>query len=249
MEQLKNRITEFLALTVASSAVILIGCAHPSTKLDLSPSNSVTRDEAIRIAEAYRSHSWRPSARNAFSGQDSNGIHVQTPDIGYQPASTDSRAGWWVPNHPNIGIPYQWGGFDTPEEFDQKLARGFFAGDIYTFAKRKHLDNAVSITACGIDCSGFISRCWRLDRAYSTRELATLCDPLADFSSLQKGDLINKENVHALLFVRFLNAEKSRFLAYETGSPPTWKVVAHPIDVDYVRNLGYLPYRYRMIRD
>ena len=58
---------------------------------------------------------------------------------------------------------------------------------------------------------------------------------------------MNKHNAHALLFVRFLDAEKTRFLAYETGSPPTWKVLKHSIQVAYVKGLGYLPYRYRNI--
>ena len=36
-------------------------------------------------------------------------------------------------------------------------------------------DAAVSRFAAGVDCSGFVSRCWRLDRPFSTRELPALC--------------------------------------------------------------------------
>lgn len=234
---------------LAISCTAIIGCNHTGTTHDVSAKTSVTRDEAIQIAEAYRSHTWRPKARNAHSGNDSAGIHVQTPDITYQPEGPDVRAVWWVPNQLNTGVPYQWGGFDSLATFDRKVANGYYAGDIYTREKRRQLDDAVSKEACGIDCSGFISRCWRLDRSYSTRELASLCDRLPDFSSLKKGDLINKTNSHALLFVRFLDQKKSRFLAYETGSPPTWKVIAHPIEVEYVQHLGYLPYRYKHISD
>lgn len=66
---------------------------------------------------------------------------------------------------------------------------------------------------------------------------------------LLPGDVVNKHNSHVLLFVEFMDAEKTRFLAYETGSPPTWKVLRHPIEVAYVENLGYRPFRYRGIRD
>lgn len=49
---------------------------------------------------------------------------------------------------------------------------------------------------------------------------------LGSHDELRPGGLVNKRNVHALLFVRFLDEERTRFMAYETGSPPTWKVVA-----------------------
>jgi hypothetical protein len=247
-----TRATQFLLwMLPLASGVFFSSCNHlaqPGQKVGLlSAASAVTRAETVQIAEIYRAHQWRPAAHNAFSGPDKSGVHVQTPDIGYQPTSPGGRPGWWLPDQANIGIPYQWGGFDTPQEFDRKVAAGFYAGDIYTEAKRKGLDNELSNQACGIDCSGFISRCWRLDRSYSTRELASLCEQLPDFASLKQGDLVNKHNAHALLFVRFLDAEKTRFLAYETGSPPTWKVLKHSIQVAYVKGLGYLPYRYRNI--
>ncbi len=240
-----------LFLTAAALLLFLFitGCAPTAgTGIACGPSATVRRQETVRIAESYRNHQWKPSQRNAFRGFDDKGIHVQTPDEGYRPAAP-ARPGWWVAGRTNIGIPYQWGGFDTPDEFARKVAMGFYAGDVYTDEKRLALDDAVSARACGIDCSGFISRCWRLDRSYSTRELPGLCDELPSFAELRPGDLVNKANDHALLFVRFLDAEKTRFQAYETGSPPTWKVLAHPIEVAYVQGLGYRPYRYHGIRE
>jgi hypothetical protein len=138
-------------------------------------------------------------------------------------------------------MPYQWGGFDTPPQFLKKLRKGYYAGDVYTQAKRDALYAAVSQQACGIDCSGFISRCWRLDRL--------LCEPLQNYADLQPGDILNKHNVHALLFLRFTDKSKSTLMAMETGSPPSWKVLAHPIPVTYLQGLNYKPYRYRGIRE
>ncbi len=246
-----NRLVCF-ALCLGVLAVA--GCASgpSSTPIDYTPAASVTRAEALRIAESYRTHRWRATDSSAFHGDDSDGIRVDTPDHLFAPfpeSDPNSRPGWWVPGRTNVGIPYQWGGFDTPASFDQSIASGKFAGDIYTEHKRALLDDAVSAQACGIDCSGFISRCWRLDRSYSTRELANLCVELDDFSELRAGDLVNKENVHALLFVEFVDAAKTKFIAYETGSPPTWKVLRHPISVRYVEALDYRPYRYRGMRD
>ena len=152
------------------------------------------------------------------------------------------------PGATNVGMPYQWGGFDTPESFDRKVAAGLAAGDIYTPLKRELLYDGVSRAACGIDCSGFISRCWGLPRAYSTRELQGLCVPLGEFSEMRAGDLVNKRNVHALLFASWLDAEQTQFVAYETGSEPSWKVLRHPIAVRYVADKGYRPFRYRGMR-
>lgn len=229
---------------------LLLGtsCGKLTNSTDCSPAHSVSRQETLAIAEHYRTHKWTATEKNILHGKDSDGIRVDTPDSTLT-KDVAIRPGWWVPNKVNEGIPYQWGGFDTPSSFDRKLRKGYYAGDVYTELKRAQLENAVSRYACGIDCSGFISRCWRLDRAYSTRELPQLCTPLASYDELKPGDILNKHNSHALLFCRFINSDKSAFLAYETGSPPTWKVLLHPLDVGYVKSLGYEAYRYKKIKD
>ena len=123
----------------------------------------VTRAECIAIAESYRSHRWLPAEGNVRHGVDAAGIRVDTPDISYQ--KPGAVPGWWRAGAWNTGVPYQWGGFATPEEFDRGLAAGLAAGDVYTLEKRRLLDAAVSREATGIDCSGFVSRCWRLPRS------------------------------------------------------------------------------------
>lgn len=229
-------------------AVFLVGCAtfSPPSVVDCSPAESVTRAETLAIAESYRVIRWTPSAANAFHGKDAQGIRVDTPDV-LLPAGITDRPGWWMPNHSNTGMPYMWGGFDTPETFTAKVREGRYAGDVYTHEKRALLDNGVSQFTCGIDCSGLISRCWRLDRSYSTRELPSLCTELSSYDELLPVDILNKLNEHALLFVRFLDRGRTEFMAYETGSPPTWKVLRHPTSVAYVKGLGYRPYRYKHI--
>lgn len=219
---------------------------HSGKGLSFESRSSVSRQDVLKIAEAYHSHRWVPSEKNIFHGVDDGGIRVDTPDIAYTDPGAE-RPGWWISNKKNTGIPYMWGGFDTPVSFEQKLSSGFYAGDIYSSEKRRLLDDGVSLQACGIDCSGFISRCWRLERSFSTRELPALSNELASFKELQPGDIVNQSNVHCLLFVKFLGSERKRFLAYETGSPPSWKVLKHPISVDYVKGLGYRPYRYKNI--
>lgn len=207
----------------------------------------VKRGEAIRIAEEYRNLRWTASEENAFHGKDSDGIWVDTPDEGFSRPGT--RPGWWRAGGENLGMPYKWGGFSSPKEFRAGLKKGLYAGDIYSAEKRRLGDAAVSRHTVGIDCSGLISRCWKLKRPYSTRELPALCAPLPSFADLKPGDIVNAPNNHVLLFKAFTDDTKRRILAYEAGSPPTWKVLLNSIPLSLLEKDGYQPLRYRKIRE
>ncbi|HWB06583.1 MAG TPA: hypothetical protein VG796_26395 [Verrucomicrobiales bacterium] len=221
-------------------AFLTVSCTAPNG------GSGVTRAECLAIAEAYRSHKWQPTEANVLHGADTDGIQVDTPDICYR--KKGSFPGWWVPGRVNEGMPYQWGGFATPEQFDLDIAAGKAAGDVYTQEKRRLLDAAVSRHATGIDCSGFISRCWKLPRSYSTRELERLCTLVSSWQDLLPGDILNTWNSHALLFAGWLDESHSRIIAYETGSPPDWLVVRHSITVDMLVKQGYVPLRYQGMR-
>ena len=238
------------------SVFLQVSCTSTSTSVptttfnkaapNCSPATSVSRDEVIAIAETYRTWQWIPTTSNSFHGFDQKGIRVDTPDHQFKP-DNGIRPGWWKPGQTNVGIPYKWGGFDSPQSFSEKIKSGKYAGDIYTQQKRQQLNDAVSDETCGVDCSGFVSRCWRLAQPYSTRTLPNICTALPSWDDLKKGDIVNKSNDHVLIFEHWLDESKTRFMAYETGCPPTWKVLRHPIQVNYVKGLGYLPYRYNNI--
>lgn len=207
----------------------------------------VARRAVVATADRYVRHVWKPNERNAFHGVDPTGVRVDTPDAGFQPK--DARPGWWQPGKSNVGVPYMWGGFDTPESFDAALRAGKYAGDIYTEEKRRLLDDAVSKHAAGIDCSGLISRCWQLPRSYSTRELTALCDPVTGFAQLKPGDIFNLHNAHVLMFAGWTDARRERLSAYEAGSPPTWKVLINTMPLRFLLDQGYTAWRYRGITD
>lgn len=205
----------------------------------------VSRREALQVAEAYRTFRWTPSVANVHHGADPDGIHVDTPDRGF--SRRGIRPGWWTLGRENIGVPYMWGGFSSLADFAAGLKRGRFAGDVYTLEKRKLGDAGVSRFAVGIDCSGLVSRCWNLDRAYSTKELPSLCVQLRQYSDLRPGDILNTPNDHVLLFKAFADPAQNRILAYEAGSPPTWKVLLNNIPVAMLKDQGYQPLRFRGI--
>ncbi len=190
---------------------------------------------------------WTPTVQNVFHGRDRARVPVDTPDASFQRPGT--RPGWWVPGGKNIGVPYMWGGFSSLREFADGIKAGRYAGDVYTQEKRARLNAAVSKEAVGIDCSGLISRCWKLDHEYSTRSLPQLCDELAGYDALKPGDILNSDNNHVLLFASWQDAGHTRLFAYEAGSPPTWKVLLTDMPIAMLKERRYKPYHYRLMRD
>ena len=208
---------------------------------------TVTRRQALETAAAYQNFVWTPTAQNAFHGRDADGIRVDTPNCGFERPGT--RPGWWVPGERNVGMPYMWGGFSSLQEFADGLRAGRYAGDVYSADKRRKLDAAVSRYAVGIDCSGLVSRCWRLSHVLSTRTLPSVCVALSSYDDLKPADILNTDNNHVLLFKEWKDTAHERMYAYETGSPPSWKVLLDDIPVSLLRGQNYRPYRYRHIVD
>ena len=229
---------------IALSIFLLVAAARADAP---KPPSTVTRAEAMATAEMYRTLKWEPTSANVFHGRDAKGISVDTPDVRYKPAS--GFAGYWKPGNINVGMPYKWDGYDTPESFLIGIGAGKAAGDVCTPEKRRLLEAGMSAQAVGIDCSGFVSRCWKLPRAYSTRTLTKLCDPVDDLTDLKPGDILNAPNSHVFLFKKWSAPDRSRMLVYTTGTPPIWAVQIGPLRTKQMAPLGYTAWRYRGMRD
>lgn len=204
----------------------------------------VTRHEAVDTAYRYTRVAWMPEERHVRHGLDSVGLPVHTPDLAS--AWPGDRRGWWKPGVPAEGMPYQWGGFDTPESFVRKIRAGYKAGDIGGPEKRRLGDAGVSAESCGIDCSGLVSRCWKLPRPYSTRELPSICVPLAHWWELKPGDIVLNDR-HVVLFSGW-REDGTAIHGYEAGPMPVWKVSACGLPLEMLEREGYRPWRYpRMV--
>ena len=231
-------------LPVLSDTLIQEPAASPTSF------RKVSRQDAIRLARRYASHRWTPSKRNVWHGYDDQGIRVDSPDHEFR--SPGLRPGWWTPGVENQGVPYQWGGFATITQFSQGLISGYSAGDILTAEKRSMLSEGrptVSQSAVGIDASGLVSRCWKLDRNYTTRELETLCTVLVSYDELKPGDALTLPGVHVILFEQFASPRKNGLLGYEAGSPPSWKVLYDRLPVSHLKRLGYQSLRLKHISE
>jgi hypothetical protein len=232
----------FLLASLMSAT--LLGCISSSKRAASipGPARHVQAKEALAIAQSYASMKWTPSRENIRHGPDRRGITVHTPDRTLTQIG-DSR-GTWSPDVEQIGMPYQWGGFDTPSSFVKSVSRGEAAGDIATAYKRAGGDHVVSEEACGIDCSGFISRCWRLSRPYSTAQLPSITHTIS-WQQLLPGDILLNDR-HVLLFAGW-HRPGSIILAYEAGPYPAWKVCANAIPTELLLRQNYHPRRYSHI--
>lgn len=234
-----------LDFVILSSLVI----RHSSLVLILSvpllaSGQTVSRPEALTIAESYIQHRWTASVKNRFHGKDPNGIEVHTPDRGGGRGSPLSEC--WQAGAENVGVAYKWGGNDTPESFSRGIRNGKAAGDVYTLQKRRLDDAGVSDAAVGIDCSGFICRSWKLRGRYSTRSLGKVCIKLPGVETLEPADIMNQPGGHVLLFVKWLDGEKKRALFYEAA--PFSKTLASTRNIEELIAAGYAPLRYRNMR-
>jgi hypothetical protein len=205
----------------------------------------VTRADALKIAERIVNHRWTAEPRHVRHGKDGSGIEIHTPDRAGGHANPESDS--WTLGKPNIGLAYKWGGWDTPEMFDAGLKKGRAAGDVYTAEKRKKGGAAVSGDCVGIDCSGFVSRCWALKKRESTSTLGGISKRLASPAELKPADVMNTAGGHVILFVRWLDSEKKRALFYEAAPFSKTRAVEH--DIAELTGRGFIPLRYRGIRE
>lgn len=202
---------------------------------------SITRAGALKTAATFAEHRWTPSRANVRSGPDSSGIVVRTPD------RSTGNPDLWQPGKPYSGVPYKWGGFDTIATFERGVRAGKAAGDLYNAEKRRKGGAAVSAEAVGLDCSGFLSRCWGLSEKQSTRSLPALSRRLGSLADLRPGDALNQPGGHVVLFVRWLDDSRTRFHCYE--AEPFSRVRLSERNAVEMLAAGYAPLRYRGMRE
>ncbi len=216
------------------------------------PAATVTREQALDISRAYTQLVWKSTQANLMHGTDADGIRVDTPDATVQ---KDYPGAWWRVNAKSKGMPYKWGGWDTPNEFLSRIksdeingGKPAAAGDMGLSSKQAGGDDVVSRFAAGVDCSGFVSRCWRLDKPHSTRELPALCAPI-ERHQLKTGDILIIPGTHVLMFISWANDKHERFLGCEAGPLPVWRCGEHHFNYARLQSLGYRPMRYQGMKD
>ncbi len=141
----------------------------------------VGRTKALQIAETYVLHQYDCKQNNLAVNE------ITAPD------GDAVRSPSWLIIGANARLPYKWGGFNTIEQFDAGLANGKYAGDIVT--------SGVSSFALGVDCSGYVSRCWQLSYHSSTANMPGITTQYSSWENLKPGDAIHKVG-HVRLFIK-----------------------------------------------
>ncbi|MCF7885101.1 MAG: C39 family peptidase [Candidatus Marinimicrobia bacterium] len=171
-------------------------------------SKPVSRDKVLEIANNYVRHEWNCTEDNITDGivTAPDGYRIDTPD--------------WIEVGQNQNIPYKWGGFNTITEFDNGIKNGKYAGDTCWVQK-----NEGSAYARGVDCSGFVSRCWQLSTHYSTNSMSNWNKiyTYSSWDSLKQGDAILSPGHHVILFVQKKNNGSYKCIE-SAGHKTNWKV-------------------------
>lgn len=147
-------------------------------KTVLACDGTISRNTVWNTARSYITHSWYCNSSNYY-GSGCSG-RTRPP---YLPGPNQ-----WV-----TSLPYQWGGFDTVNGFDSKMGQNAAAGDAD--------GNSCSCPAGvgGVDCSGYVSRCWDLCWHHATWQLPDVSDPICDPDYLHRADILDKPHHHVVL--------------------------------------------------
>ncbi len=179
---------------------------------------AITREQVIQNAKRYANYKWTVRKGN-----------------------TNSKWNRWKVGQKVIGVPYNWGGYDTLKEFERKIKEGKIAGDSKKFkdAKRKF---------AGVDCSGFVSRALEISQ-HTTLDFKNKESvfPRIGWENLKPGDIINCRNSktkHVRLFHCFTDGGRAMYYESTTGNR-NYKVVHRSLP----RENGYIAMRYKNIKD
>ena len=135
-------------------------------------SAQISRTEVMDRAEAYVYYPWQASADNLSASC------VSDYDSAYQPGA-------------QLGVAYDWGGFASLFQFDQRLEDGYGAGS--------PAFGDVFWCTVGVDCSGYVSRAWHTNQKYGTATIHEVSSAIA-VDSMLPGDAFNKASYHIALF-------------------------------------------------
>ncbi len=162
---------------------------------------AVSRLSSLNIADSYVNYKFTCKSNNLAP----NGVTAPDGDIVKTPA--------YLIVGKNAKIPYMWGGFSSLSDFYSGITYyNYYAGDIHT--------TGVSSYAVGVDCSGFVSRCWQLSYHASTSYMPNITTQLRDWTKLKPADAILKPG-HVRLFI---NRAQNGALRIAEASSRDWAV-------------------------
>jgi len=183
--------------------------------------SGLERGAAILIGDTYTREHWSCSSANT------NGASQSCPS-GY--AS-------YYPVGDYIGVPYKWGGFDSMEQFRDKISQGYGAGS--------YSSDGVLSCITGVDCSGYVSRCWEQTSKYGTSTISGISSSLGSTDDMKKADAFNKAGSH-IVMLTYYHRDGAPVIMEAAGGDYR-KAVFRKTTWSYLN--GYVPTRYDNIEN
>lgn len=184
----------------------------------IAAATAIPRDEVLDNAARYATHVWRSSAANQYA---------ECSDDDYE---SDYPPGEYV------GLPYDWGGYVTLDEFDDQIDDGYGAGS--------HSWHGVLSCTTGVDCSGYVSMLWETDH-YATSTFDDGPTHEIGWGELTRADAVNDPGSHVVLFAHESDAGWPVY--YEAAGGPSKVRLNTTGGWGYLD--GYQPIRYDHIEE
>lgn len=183
--------------------------------------SGLERGEAILIGDTYTREHWSCTTANTTGASQSC------------PSAYTSY--YSVGNY--IGVPYKWGGFDSMDQFRHKISQGYGAGS--------YSSDGVLSCVTGVDCSGYVSRCWAQTSKYGTSTIHGISSELASTAEMKKADAFNKAGSHVVMLT-YYHRDGSPVIMEAAGGSYR-KTVFRKTTWSYLN--GYKPIRYDNIEN
>ncbi|HPG35722.1 MAG TPA: hypothetical protein PLG63_05240 [bacterium] len=183
--------------------------------------SATQRGEAILIGDTFVREHWSCSAANTTGAS-------QSCPSGYS-------SYYSVGNY--IGVPYKWGGFDSIAQFRDKISQGYGAGS--------YSSDGVLACVTGVDCSGYVSRCWEQTTKYGTSTIQGISYELGSTGEMKKGDAFNKAGTH-IVMLAYYHRDGSPVIMEAAGGDYR-KAVFRKVTWSYLN--GYVPIRFDSISE
>jgi len=174
----------------------------------------ITRDEVMVRARAFAEHPWHCGTQNLQAS-----------------CSGSYYSAYLAGDY--VGLPYDWGGYMTLKVFDQGIQDGLGAGS--------YPDNGVLDCTVGLDCSGYVSKCWDIGH-YTTSSIPDISSVISQ-ANLLPGDVVNVAGYHVMLYAQTL----------ANGWPVWYEAMGWNVAVNsfggWAAAEGFIPRRYGSILD
>jgi hypothetical protein len=177
--------------------------AQISAGLDGDPGRAsdrpITRREVRANIDQYLEVEWTMAAANYTRAGMDNLCRPSQAKYWLRPRRLNDSVGDRV-----AAVPYKWGGYVSVEAFLARLKRNDLAGSVCT-CNDPQRNYCIVANAAGIDCSGFVSRVWGVDR-YTTGSLEEITTSIP-WQELKEGDAVNKPRDHVRVFLERFDEE------------------------------------------